>query len=408
MPILADDLLIFVECDELTDYVREDLFMPSRDRLADNSFKESLLRALEKTISGCKELKLLRVKRQQARSQSRWKDEKPLEDVLQSLIASSPNLTSLLQMGRRISAPFDTRPSAESEDVAFKGEAFPTYFKFKGVDYGATVKLSRPMNRRIRLIFETDAQNNYFTRSADRGSFDWLWANGRIDTSASFTGPNLRNGVATVMINFPASARVGDEMCFVARIRDPIRSFEVHFKITPLGEAGNSGGGRGNRRKPASEQSGKNRETPLKMKPPRIKCIYRKHWNEHGFDEHTAMKVVSLGPTDDKSEAYEFKINMDNTSLANESKQKHLDQAKHKLLCRQFMYANVLVGLSMLLDDQDKVDNQPPEADDKTEHIVDRVDSVCRALAPFIPSLISLGVVDLESDSHFEGLEDVG
>ena len=47
MPILADDLLVFVECDDLSDAIREDLFMPSRDRLAENEFKQSLLEALE-------------------------------------------------------------------------------------------------------------------------------------------------------------------------------------------------------------------------------------------------------------------------------------------------------------------------------------------------------------------------
>ena len=49
MKPLADDL-VFVDCDELSDSVREDLFMPSRDRLADNEFKGALSTGLEKAL----------------------------------------------------------------------------------------------------------------------------------------------------------------------------------------------------------------------------------------------------------------------------------------------------------------------------------------------------------------------
>ena len=53
---LADDLLVFVECDELLSVTREDLFMPSHDRLADNEFKHELEKSLEKAIYDCHEL----------------------------------------------------------------------------------------------------------------------------------------------------------------------------------------------------------------------------------------------------------------------------------------------------------------------------------------------------------------
>ena len=39
---LAEDMLVFVDCDQMSDDVREDLFMPSRDRLTDNAFKAEL------------------------------------------------------------------------------------------------------------------------------------------------------------------------------------------------------------------------------------------------------------------------------------------------------------------------------------------------------------------------------
>ena len=264
--------------------------------------------------------------------EARLEDEKPLADVLQELIESSPNLVTLLQLGHRISTPFDTRPTKEDRDVEFRGVLYPTYFKFKGVEYGTPVSLARPINRRIRLTFETDARNDYFTRSAERGGFDWIWTDMGNDTSASFTGPNLRNGIATVMITLPNEAVVGEELSFLARAHDSMRTFEIPFRITPLAEIDRKGGGSGGRKNPPGKRKGNNRETPLKIEPPRIIRVTRDKWSENDFDEFTAMKVVSLGasPSDEKSEIYEFKVNMDNTPLLNESKLKRLDDDKHK------------------------------------------------------------------------------
>ena len=410
MPLLADDLLVFVECDELSDDIREDLFMPSRDRLADNDFKQSLIAALEETVRDCRELKDLRSKRQQERLQARLEDERPLAEVLRDLIKSSPNLVTLLQTGQRISAPFNARPAGTDTDADFKGEVYPTFFKFKGIEYGTRVELGRPINSRIRLTFETNARNDYFTRAAEKGVFDWIWTDGDHDTSASFTGPNLKNGIATVMMSFPVDAEVGKEMSYVARIYDTVRSFQVPITIIPLEEVVRQGGGSGGRKDPPGKRGAKSRETPMKIDPPRIVRVSRDQWDQHGFDEFTAMKVVALGSSqsDENTDLYEFKVNMDNTPLKNESKQKRLDGDQHRLLCEQFLYANVLVGLSLLLDEQKKANNGSPDSDVQIEPIEDRIDSICRALAPFVPTLVSLGTADLESDRHLGGLEGVG
>src|SRR3546814_1407833 len=121
MKPLADDLLVFVECDELSSVTREDLFMPSRDRLADNEFKQALIDSLEKAIRDCQDLKDLRNRRQQERMKKRLQDDQPLTDVLQSLIKSSPNLTVLLKLGGRISVPFKLIATGSDKKEEFRG-----------------------------------------------------------------------------------------------------------------------------------------------------------------------------------------------------------------------------------------------------------------------------------------------
>ena len=324
MKPLADDLLVFVDCDELSDAVREDLFMPSRDRLADNDFKDALIDGLGKVLRDCEDLKKLRNRRQQERMSERLKDDRPLTDVLQSLIKNSPNLKTLLQLGQSISAPFNTRSSGSRKDIPFKGAFYPNFFKLKGVEYGTLYKRKWPKNQRIRLTCETDAVDDYFSRNIERGQFSLsMVSSGEKERNISFGGPNLRNGVATVMIDLPDGAEIGDEFEFVAQIKDSMRSFENPIFVTVTPEARTRTGGDGERHTPV-DRDGKKRERPSQLAPPQIKKIYRRDWEKHGFDEFTAMKVDSVG-YDEGMEIYEFQVNMDNTPLLNEIKQKRME-----------------------------------------------------------------------------------
>ena len=295
MKPLADDLLVFVDCDELSDVVREDLFMPSRDRLADNDFKGALIDGLERALRESDQLKLLRNKRQQERMNERMKDDRPLTEVLQSLIKSSPNLIALLQLGQRIPAPFNTIFTGAEDDAQFKGEVYPSFFKTKGVDYGKLYERDCPINQRMRPTFETDARNDYFTRRIERGQFSLTWTNGQdAEQDASFVGPNLRNGIANVTVDLPDELAVDDEVTFVASIRDSRGEFENRILVTVRPEARPRSGGDGDRR-PPSEKQGKERERSTVVAPPEIERIFKEHWEQHGFDDFTAMKVEAIG-----------------------------------------------------------------------------------------------------------------
>ena len=406
---LADDLLVFVECDELSDSVREDLFMPSRDRLVENDFKFLLVDALEETVRECQELKELRNRRQQERISSKLEDEQPLADVLQSLINSSPNLTSLLQLGQRISTPFNTQATGSDDKNDFRGEVYPSFFKNKGVKYGKPVEISRAVNQRVRLTFETNARDDYFRRPAERGSFDlFLLDAGDLEKRVGVNGPNLKHGIATVMLDLPDEAIVGEQMAFIARVRDTRATFEnrITISVRPFVEPKSGGSGR---RKPPTDKKGKERERAVEVAPPRIRRIYKDSWEAENFNEFTAMKVESLGYTENESaELYEFKVNMDNTPLKHEGKQKRLDEIQFKLLGEQFLYANVLIGLSLLLEEKRVGETKSEEIDRREEIVEERIEYTCRALAPFIPTLVSLGSSDLELNHHYEDLEETG
>jgi hypothetical protein len=374
--------------------------MPSRDRLTDNAFKAELIDCLDQALKADDALKQLRNKRQQERISEQLKDDRPLNDVLQSLIKSSPNLTQLLQLGQRISAPFNTTSVASSPVKEFKGEIYPTFFKIKNVEYGKLYKRSAPINQRMKFTFETDARDDYFQRRIERGNFSLVYLNKKgKELDSSYVGPSLKSGIASVMANLPEEAAVGDVLPYIARIEDAHRTFENRIEVTVKPAAESHSGGSGTR-KPPQNKPGNEREISQQLATPKIERVYREDWEKQkpAFDENTAMRVEVAGYEGaEENEVYEFHINMDNTPLLNEIKQRRLDEAPAR---NQYLYGNVLLGLSLLLQHRQL---SPKEREGRS--VEARIEETTRALAPFMLALTSLAQHDLSDAEEIDGLE---
>ncbi|MCD9816649.1 hypothetical protein [Bradyrhizobium japonicum] len=398
---IADDLLVFVECDQMGDENREDLFMPSRDRLTENDFKVELIEVLEQTLRNDDTLRQLRNQRQKEMMSDKLKDDKPLADKLQNLIKSSPNLTALLQLGQRITAPFNANPTGTQEEKPFKGEVYPTFFKAKGTSYGEPHKRDCPINYRMRLTFETDARDDYFSRRIEAGKFSIIWIDKTgTEHKVSIVGPNLRSGSASVMVTLPEGVNVGDILSMVAVTEDSRATFKnkIEVNVRPWAEH-HKGGGTKKKDKNPDNKKGDERERPRQLSTPKMDPVYRDRWEKFKFDEYTAMKMDTEYDEAD-NEISVFRINMDNTPLLNEIKQRRLNDENAR---NQFMYGNVLVGLALLLQDKDKGEpgaDAPPQ-----EKVEDRIYAMCRALAPFMLSLTTLGQEDLSDGEQIDGLE---
>jgi len=397
---LADDLLVFVECDLMSDENREDLFMPSRDRLTENDFKVEMIDVLELALKNDEMLRQLRNQRQKELMSDKFKDDKPLADVLQNLIKNSPNLTALLQLGQRITAPFNANPTGSQEQKPFKGEVYPAFFKVKGTTYGETHKRECPINYRMRLTFETDARDDYFTRRIECGKFSIVWIDkASNEHKISIVGPSLHSGSASVMVSLPDDVSVSDVLYMTALTQDPRTTFEnkIEVSVRPWAEH-HKGGGINKKDKKPDNKKGDDREKPHHLSTPRMDPVHRDRWEKFSFDEYTAMKM-DVEYDDADNEIPVFRINMDNTPLLNEIKQRRLDDQNAR---NQFMYGNVLVGLALVLQDKEKGEQLLEVSQPKVE---DRIESMCRALAPFMLSLTMLAQEDLLDSEQVDGLE---
>lgn len=397
---LARSLLLLVNCDRIAGGAREDLFMNSRDRLRGGELRGLIERALEGLLSEHHGLKELRERRRREEIESKLQDEKPLQEVLESILRHSPTLSALFQTGRRITSPFKTKQVSEQESE-YIGKRYPTYFKFAGLSYGQVLERTAHLNRRLRIRFETDAANDYFARSVDSGSFE-LWVK-HPDSSAAPVEDfvlNLHNGSATLNFNLPAPAAVGSQLRYTSVVSDPtqIEEFENAFVLS-IAPPAESVGGNGKRRKPPSPNKGKDRESSAALALPTILPVYEAEWTQQDpvFDQYTALRIkrsVEGEQDGDATEVFDFYINMDNAYFKHELK---YSKGNDDLLTAQWKYGLVLIGLG-LLQEEKQHGSRPGEADEEADTLPDAVDRMSRAVAPvLLPMIDYLGDLDLET-----------
>jgi hypothetical protein len=167
LDFLKNDLMIVLDSTGMAARPREDLFMPSRDRLRECSAKQSFERALEAYLAEHEQLHRLNRARRDEELRGRLADDRPLTEALKHVINTSPELRELFRLGSTLETP----DVPGEDEVPFVGQEFPTFFRpvlGEGQDVAPPVSCPQGGNGRAR--FETDAVNDYFTRSERPGT----------------------------------------------------------------------------------------------------------------------------------------------------------------------------------------------------------------------------------------------
>lgn len=414
---LAKDLLVVVDCSTLDANERDDLFMSSRDRVAEESplFTE-LERSLEEALHEHPGLRELRNRRAQEDMAEQLSDNKPLESVLKQVFKNSPALAKLFSKGERLSTPF--RPeTAQPDPTPPKLHAHPTYFHFSGKEAGDTLKRTAHLEQRCRILFATDAVDDFFTRKYDAGRFVFRRVTGEThDPVKSFIGPNLVRGRASLSFDLPAGVNVGDQLTYEAVVEDEVmqRTFTNRFTLQV-----------------APPQTARPPSPSVKPQPPGAKpgtvpdgqggialpkVIKLKQssptWADHFDDELGCLDVIedSDEVNGKRETVYTFYLNEENVALRTELKASRNNTA---VLMKQFEVAAVLLGLA-LIHDQNTVRKRPnnEESDDDKDAeagLQARVRTLSRAAAPvlipMIQALGQLGEGDLD-ESDLVGMAD--
>jgi len=285
---LKDYLLVEVDCSNLkSDFLRR-VFMPSRDRLRETEEREALENELSRLLREDERLKLENERRRQRRVSQKLTQSSEYHRIVRQLLDASPELARLLGGHGSLANPY--RRSERGDTTPFVGRRFPTFLT---LIKPASAKVEVPRNRLRRVVFETDAQNDYLTRAHEPGTLtishpDWV------------SNSSLRDGYLTVRLEPPESADVGDTIEFTVHLSSPAvaqglsGAFEVRV-TEPEPE-----------RKHPSGKSSRPRIPRVAM--PNIIPIDRSEWRA-GWNSRTVAEVFL---SDKSAEVY---VNMANIHL---------------------------------------------------------------------------------------------
>lgn len=412
---LASDLLIYVDCSSLSTTELADAFMSSRDRLVDdNPFAREIEKRIEAALHDHEGLRELKARRAAADLEGKLADNKPLEDVLKRVLKTSPALARLFGQGLRLHNPM-TPTRVQPVKAVYHGKPHPTFFRFQGKAEGVALRREAFLGQRVRVRFETDVENEYFTRRVDRGErrLFRLRSDAREEVG-NFTGPTLNDGAATLTFDLPADAREDDVLGYELVVSDPVMgtTFVNGAELVVKPAAIPSSGPKTPRRQPGkNEPSGM--DGPSGIELPAVIWLKQDDpkWQEHFAGADDCLDVIDDADPDETGKAkhdYKFYLNEDNRALRFELSSNKLAGMAVK---KQFEIAVTLVGLAILYDSErnepSTVDRDEPadgeSGADAPETTRNRVRRATRAVAPVLLPLINnladLGQFELdESD----------
>lgn len=377
MSYISDSILVIIDCTDMDRNTQEEIFMPSRDRLADGPLQKVIERKMETIVKDHPGLRALKLRRKTELVENKLQDSKPLEDVLRNIIKKSPSLSSLFNKGVRIQNPFNLMGVTTQEE--FKGVEFPSYFKLVK-EFSSEKPKACPKNKRFRVQYETDAENDYFKRDKEPGELALTMRDAPIEDYSL----NLWNGLATINVGIPENANISDVICLKSKVTDiskidPFVS-EFYIRIDPEQEKRNKP--TGTRKNPPSKDMGQERQNPNYLDIPNTIKVRKDEWHKHDFTEKSALRVL-------EDDGCDFYVNMDNVYLQMEIKGNN--QIDPRILEARFEFGMVLIGISILNFDKSK------EANNDEFSIYNKIRDISQAIAPtLLPMIAYLGDLDLD------------
>jgi hypothetical protein len=349
---IGDSLIVTVDCTNLPQLVREDLFMNSRDRMRECDERFALENSLYEYLKEHPGLREINARRRQQRISSAG--QKEVADVIKNLLRNDPTLAALFGVGEQIRVP--TGPVREPTE--YVGRQFPTYFRIRNEPRAGLIKRC-PRNHTCRVEFETDANNDYFSRINDPGHIEIIGA-------PTFLSHHLWNGKAVLRFSVPAVSNPGDRLGIRVIVNDISRvdPIESQFSIEVEPDA------------PPYEPGGPTREPSVTLFAiPNIIEVRRSEWHLHNFNEKSALKINIS-----EDETLDLFVNMDNLYLLNEiAKRRTMDP---EVLKHWFKYGLFLLAMGILYQERQKASSM--EEVDKQ-----KINEITEGLAVTIIPIIS-------------------
>ena len=371
LSLLADDLLVVVDCSKLSDEGIRGLFTGGRDRMIEDSQLRSWLEdELEDVLGSDQRLRSLHHARLDARRKSeRGKHAKAAAEIVERLLAANRRLADYLAGGALPSGHGPVGPGPSSGPKEFIGSDPPTFFKLRGRD-----KQSAQIGKPCTVSFVTDAVNGYFDMGQHQLKLD--------KQPTALISEFLHDGRASIRFEMPESAFAGDHISARLVSWGPglLESFVNDFTVIAIEQ------------KETLPGPDVDPDPPSGFDLPEAVAVRKRDWNRERFTEWTAARLL---PDKDPSQNL-WQWNHDHPFLVearNRPDARDKPEAQ-EVLNERFKNSMLVIGLSALSAHaaaQDAMES--PNQDDSAVSLdaADWVAIASDALAPVVFPIIEFG-----------------
>lgn len=375
---LAASLFVSVDCTNMAPIVREDFFMASRDRVRRNEVYAEIERHLTddlRTHPGLQEINQLRRQKEMERPL----DEDASVTAFQQILNADPSLAGLFSTGDRLVTTTGPAPPTR-----FEGKQFPTFFRLAKEPQQGLVK-SCPLNKTVRIEFETDAANDYFNRLDSPGMVT-------INPPDILHYNRLWNGRWETRFLLPWDAQPGDSITVNICVTDVEREmrggpFEMAFILNAMPEVSEEPNASGHPN-PPGDYSPNNRRTGPVLAVPKIREVHRDEWEQHHPSFHK-FEAIRIKHGDEGG--YDYLVNADSAYLLTELNRTN-DELKRQVRF-WFNYGLVLAAIGMIKYSAERqlqpVGSNGHVIEEDSEAVdLDEVSQYCNGLARVIVPII--------------------
>jgi hypothetical protein len=352
---IRSNLLVLIDCSEVTPKYVEQLFQNDRERIYDSTFTDNIKKEIREELAQHEGLKQFQYNWRKNEIET-ISDKKNFKELFEKLFKANPQLTRHLLKGIRISNPFDSGEHQETEYIA---NPFPTFFELRN-PHPRNNPRTVESGRAPRILFSTDAPNDYLSRAEDPGHFRVFSGE---DEITSFDGVKLSGWNGKWHLGLPVSKE--EIQHYRIQIQDASRvdpfESEFHLKIIESRER---------RPTPPKPPSSNKKELP------NITEIRKDKFEEFGIDQNDMLIIE-----ESQDDTIGFFLNMDNLYVLDYLK--NLSGTEGDLAKEQYKLSMAIVGLVLI--ENYKNDKS---AEEKEVGLNDFVKDYTKKLSPIIMPLI--------------------
>lgn len=229
---IEEKLFIILDATNISPKAKEDLFMASRDRLVDGDYKKALEDALIEHLKDNERLHELNEEEKQKSLEKAMKDTRTLEDVFTKLVKKDPVLSKFFPQFGPVIKPAGFK--WKKTPGKYVGKKTPTFFRLK--DGKEKFVLKAPLNKSPKLVFEHDADNDYFSRvirPAKLKASIWdVKKRQYIQTNILLKSTSTVNGITNIRLQPLSSSKVGEQLKIKIEMIDKKFGDKTEFKGT--------------------------------------------------------------------------------------------------------------------------------------------------------------------------------